>query len=190
MSPREILAASLAVCAASLAIILGTPRIGFAQSSVVWSCDAMAAVPAGAPIPSGLYDALAGIVVFRPGQTGTMALICPILDDLDGVQLRSLRLTYRDGDGREGPSVVTAALRRVRRTDGHVATLANGGVSSNHVAAPNSGPSGWATHQSGSSGHVLNHVLDLHNYYYYVQINLSRSDASVPLAVMGVHLIN
>jgi hypothetical protein len=190
MSRRKIQIASLAVFAAGLAMILGTPHSGFAQSSVVWSCNAMAAAPAGAPIPSGLYDALAGVVVFKPGQTGNIALICPILDDLDGVHLRSLRLTYRDGDGREGPSIVTAAIRRVRRTDGHVATLTNGQVSSNHSEAPNSGPSGWATHQSSSPGQVLDHALDLQNYYYYVQINLIRSDAAVPLGVMGVHLIN
>lgn len=160
------------------------------ESRVVWSCNAMAAQQAGAPIVAGLYDALAGGVRFREGRTGNIALICPILDDLGGVGLRSLRLTYRDGDGKQGPSEVSAVIRRVRRSDGHVATLENGDVTSNAVAAPNSGPTGFATHQSGSPGNVLNHVIDLENFYYFVQINLKRSDAGVPLAVMGVHLIS
>jgi hypothetical protein len=162
----------------------------FTESRVVWSCNAMAAQQAGAPIVAGLYDALAGAVRFRDGRTGNIALICPILGDLDGVGLRSLRLTYRDGDGKQGPSEVSAVIRRVRRSDGHVATLENGGVSSNATAAPNSGPTGFATHQSGAPGNVLSHVVDLDNFYYFVQINLKRTDAAVPLAVMGVHLIN
>jgi hypothetical protein len=162
-----------------------------AQSRVVWSCDAMACQPAGAPIKADLHDALAGAVRFKDGRVGTIALICPILDSLGAPgALRSLRLTYRDGDGREGPSEVSAAVRRVRRSDGHVATLDNGDVSSNDSTAPNSGPSGWETHQSGSPGNVLSHTVDLEDFYYYVQINLTRSDAAVPLAVMGVHLIN
>jgi hypothetical protein len=170
--------------------IYALPHTALAQSTVVWSCSAMAAQPAGIPIRTNLHVSSHGTVRFRDGRTGTIALICPITDDLDGVRLRSLRLTYRDGDGRQGPSAVSASLRRVRRSDGHIATLPNGGVSSNHVSAPNSGPSGWVTHQSGSPGNTLDHVLDLENFYYYVQINLQRSDDAVPLGVMGVHLIN
>lgn len=166
------------------------PSAVLAQSKVVWSSNAMACEPAGAPIVRDRYDSLAGKVRFRAGKTGSIALICPISDDLGKAQLRSLRLTYRDADGKEGPSVVSAAIRRVRRSDGSVATLTNGGVSSNDPNAINSGPTGWATHQSGAPGNVLNHVLDLEKFYYYVQINLKRTDAAVPLAAMGVHLIN
>ncbi len=161
-----------------------------AQSRIVWSSNAMACEPAGAPIARDLHDSLAGVVRFKDGQIGNIALICPISQNLGSTMLRSLRITYRDGDGRQGPSSVTAALRRVRRTDGHVATLRNGEVGSNQPTAPNSGPNGWATHQSGAPGQVLNHSLDLANFYYYVQINLRRTDPSVPLAVMGVHLVN
>jgi hypothetical protein len=179
----------LAVFAVNLTVFLGMPSVSLAQPPVAWSCNAMAAVPAGIPSPTDLYDSLAGRVVFKPDRTGTITLICPILNNLERVLLKSLGLTYLDGDGREGPSVVTAALRRIRRTDGHVATVDNGEVSSNDAAAPISGPSGWATHQSSTPGHVLTHILDLDNYYYYVQIGLSRSDPAIPLGVMGVHLI-
>lgn len=161
-----------------------------AQSEVVWSSNAMACEPAGAPIARDLYDSLAGKVRFREGKSGRIALICPISDDLGSAQLRSLRLTYRDGDGKEGPSVVSAAIRRVKRSDGHIETLRNGDVSSNDSNAVNSGPTGWATHQSGAPGAVLGHVLDLDKFYYYVQINLRRTDAAVPLGAMGVHLID
>ena len=161
-----------------------------AEAKVVWSYNAMASVPAGGQIKGDLYDSRAGKVIFKAGKTGNIALICPIPDDLGKVRLRSLRLTYRDGDGKEGPSLVSAAIRRVRRSNGSVTSLSNGTVSSNDANAVNSGPSGWATHQSGSPGRVLNHVLDLDNFYYYVQINLKRTDSKVPLGVMGVHLIN
>ena len=43
-----------------------------AQSKVVWSCDAMAAEPAGAPIAADLHDSLAGIVRFKDGKTGNI----------------------------------------------------------------------------------------------------------------------
>ena len=144
-----------------------------AQSSVVWQYNAMACVAAGAPIAGDLHDSLAGIVRFKAGKTGNIALICPISHDVNTL-LRSLRLTYRDGDGHEGPSSVTAVLRRVRRSDGYVATVLRGDVSSNDTDAPNSGPIGWATHQSGTAGRVLSHSMDLLNYYYYVQINLKK----------------
>lgn len=173
----------------ALAVASGSHEAA-AQSRVVWSADAMTCVPAGAPIVSNRHDALAGKVRFRAGRVGDIALICPILDDLGGTVPRSLRLTYQDGDGRQGPSIVSAALRRVRRSDGHVETLRNGAVSSNDANAANSGPDGWATHQSGAPGNVLSRSIDLADFYYYVQINLRRQDAAVPLAVMGVHLIN
>lgn len=168
---------------------IATSQSASAQSRVVWSFNAMACEPAGAPISADLHDSLWGVVRFKEGKTGNIALICPISHELNA-QLRSLRLTYRDGDGHEGPSVVSAAVRRVRRSDGYVATLLNGDVSSNDSNAPNSGPTRWATHQSGTSGRVMNHAPDTLNYYYYIQINLKRTDPNVPLAVMGVHLIN
>jgi hypothetical protein len=175
--------------AAALFLAISASQPVLAQSSVVWSFNAMACQPAGAPIAADLHDSLAGTVRFKEGKTGNIALICPITHNVNTL-LRSLRLTYRDGDGHEGPSVVTAVIRRVRRSDGYVATLLNGDVSSNDSSAPNSGPAGWATHQSGTPGRVLSHSPDLLNYYYYVQINLKRTDPNVPLAVMGAHLIN
>ncbi|MCH7964584.1 MAG: hypothetical protein IH852_11680 [Bacteroidetes bacterium] len=164
--------------------------VALAQSKVVWSFNAMAAQSAGIPILRDLHVSSHGTVRFKDNRTGNITLICPITDDLDGASLRSLRLTYRDGDGRQGPSLVSAVIRRVRRSDGHIATLPNGKVSSNDANAPNSGPTGWKTHQSGSPSNVLSHVLDLTNFYYFVQINLKRTDGAAPLGVMGVHLIN
>lgn len=174
-------------------IILGLGAGSFPAAAHIgpWSYDAMACEPAGAPVRRDLHDSLAGKVRFREGRTGNIALICPI----DGIYwfpgtghvlpLKRLQLTYRDGDGRQGSATATAAVRRVRRSDGHVASLGSSSVSSNDSNAPNSGRTGWQTHQSSDIGHLL----DLGDYYYYVQINLQRTDADVPLAVMGVKLI-
>ena len=174
-----------------LAGLFFAPGAVLAQSRVVWSYDAMACVPAGAPIPTGLYDALAGGVRFREGKTGTVSLICPIQADLSGTHLRSLRLTYRDGDG-PGPGNeaggVSAALRRVTMRDGSVETVRNGEISSNKSSALNSGPTGWATDQSATSGNTLDVTLDFSKYFYYVQITLKRTDPSVAVGALGVHL--
>ncbi len=170
-----------------VSIIFGGASI--ARAEVVWSCNAMAFEPVGAPtIKRDLHTSQSGRVIFKEGKTGTIVLAAQITKNLG--YLRSLRLTYRDGDGKEGPSVVSANIRRVRRSDGHVAALANSTVSSNDSNAANSGPSGWATHQSGAPGNVIQQGMDLDKYYYYVQIALKRTDSAVPLAVMGAYIIN
>jgi hypothetical protein len=162
-----------------------------AQSKVVWSCNAMAAVPAISAVRNQLYEVRAGRVIFKEGKSGTINLFCPITRDL-GPSLRSLHLTYRDGDGHKGKtSSVTAAIRRVNKKTGHVTSFKFGTVSSNDVAAPDSGPKGWKTHQSARASETLlnqNHHMDLGNFYYYVQITMRRTDDKVPLAVMGVYL--
>ena len=158
--------------------------------TVIWSYNAMAAVPTPATLEKGLYDALAGRVNFREGKTGTINLICAVPATLHNQFVRSLFLTYRDGDGNTGPSVVSAALRFIRKSDGHVETVGNGNVSSNDSAAPNSGPSGWVTHQSATAGNTIDnaHTMDFDQNYYYVQITLERSSYEVPLGVIGVYL--
>jgi hypothetical protein len=150
----------------------------------------MAGSPTPATLESELYDALAGRVRFRSGKTGTANLIYPVPATLDDRFVRSLFLTYRDGDGRQGPSVVSAVLRFVRKSDGHVQSVGNSGVSSNDDAAPNSGPNGWATHQSATRGNTIEnaHTMDFESNYYFVQLTLRRSDPAVPLGALGVFL--
>ncbi len=180
----------------------------YAQSQVVWSFNAMAAVPAIPAVGDQLYEVRAGRVIFKEGESGTINLFCPITRDLG--PLRSLFLTYRDGDGWLYPASVTATLRRVNRRTGHVTSFNYGTVSSNDPGdfsdvdtpiqpAPNSEIDGWATHQSAKPGKfggpaetLLNqtHRMDLWNFYYYVQITMKRTDGMIPLAVMGVYLVN
>lgn len=154
----------------------------------VWSHNAMAAAPTPATLREDLYDARAGRVVFREGKTGTVNLVCPVSADLRDTHLRSLFLTYRDGDGPEEPSVVSAALRVIRTSDGHVETVENGNVSSNDGTAPDSGSEGWETHQSATPGNTIEHTLDFDRNYYYVQITLRRDEPDVPLGAIGVSL--
>jgi hypothetical protein len=164
--------------------------IRVASAEVIWSYNAMAGVPTPPTIQNDLYECRAGKVIFKEGKTGTITLICPVSQNLSEYgDLRSLIMIYRDGDGHEGPSEVTAELRRVRMSDGHVESLQNGIVSSNDPSAPNRGPTRWATHQSAKPGKTINHVMDLVHYYYYVQITLKRNGGA-PLAIMGVYLTN
>lgn len=174
-------------------LVLAAYGISQAKADIVWSCNAMAATPTPKTLDEGLVDALAGRVRFREGRAGTANLICPIgpsSEKLANFTVRSLHLTYRDGDGKEGPSVVSAALRRINKATGHVETVRNGGVSSNHDKATNSGPDGFASHQSATGGQTIGESLDLDRFYYYVQITLRRSDAAVPLVVQGAFLTN
>jgi len=158
------------------------------EADVVWSSNAMSCEPAGAPIVRDNHESLAGKV--RINKAGDVILICAISSMLTNYSLRSIRLTYRDTDGKEGSSSVSAAIRKVRISDGAVVTMKNGKVSSNDSNAINSGPNGWATHQSGTPGNVISERLDLSKYYYYVQINMKKTQGGGSVAVMGVYLIN
>ena len=163
---------------------------GVAMAKILWSCNAMTAQPAGIPIIRNKHVSSHGSVRFRAGRTGTVSLVCPVTSWSGPGYIRSLILTYRDGDGRQGPSRVVASLRRVRLSDGHIETLRNGTTDSNQSNAINSGPRGWASHQSARAGNVIGHVPDFNRYYYYVQITMTRRDAAVPIGAMGVSLMN
>src|SRR4051794_17124098 len=102
----------------------------------VWSFNAMAAVPTPATLEAGLIDSLAGNVRFRAGRVGLANLMCPIPASLQGQHLRSLRLTYRDPDAGSGlkeedrpdRTRVSAVMRQVRVSDGHVENVPNSSV--------------------------------------------------------------
>lgn len=161
--------------------------------TIEWSYNAMAAVPTPATLRDDLCDYLAGRVRLREGKTGTANLICPVPATFHQKHLRRLLLTYGDGDHGGDASEVRAAIRFIRKGDGHVQTVGNNQewstVSSNDDNAPNSGPSGWATHQS-NRGFERIGVLDFNKRYYYVQITLKRSNPDIPVRAMGVELIN
>ena len=154
----------------------------------------MSCVPIPLVVQKDLIDVQSGRVIFKPGKAGIVSLICPIgtvSEKMKNASLRSLFLTYRDGDGKEGPGgVVTANLRRVRQSDGAVESLSNSLVSSNSTNAPNSGPKGWATHQSATTNSNIAQGFEFDKFYYYVHITMKRDDSAVPLAVLGVFLIN
>ena len=176
-----------------LILILSLTTNSYGQSRVVWSYDAMAAVPSIPAIKNDLYRVLWGRVIFNEGKTGIVTLFCPITEGTG--KFRSLILTYKDGDGPLGSSEVSAVLRRVNRTGGPPVSFQYGLVSSNGVGYPvsNESQGNWKTKQSARTGETLrnqSHQLDFKNYYYYVQITMKRTDPEVPLGVMGVYLTN
>ena len=153
----------------------------------------MAAVPTSSTIENKLYNSQAGRVLFKEGKSGTINLICPITEKIYGNEIpQKLSITYRDGDGHEGKnSSVSATLRRIRKSDGHVETIKNSAVSSNNANAPNSGPTGWRTHYSNTSGfpqNNINYSWEMSKYFYYVQITLKKLNRVTPLGVLGVAL--
>ncbi len=160
------------------------------NEGIIWSMNAMSCVPTPATLEAGLIDGQAGRVIFKSNRTGIASIICPIgsvSDEMRTRGLRSLFLTYRDGD-RSALNNVVASIRRVNRASGHVETMSNGSVSSGGPGAPSSGQTGWATHQSATAGNTIGNHFDFSKFYYYVHISMKRDDAGVPLAVLGVFL--
>lgn len=162
------------------------------NKNIVWSVNAMSCVPMPTAVQNDLITVQSGRVIFKTGKSGIASVICPIGTVSEKMNnIRSLILTYRDGDGNTSDSagMVTANLRRVRRSNGAVETLPNSLVSSNSTTAPNSGPTGWATHQSATAGNTIPGGFEFDKFYYYVHITMKQRGTG-PLAVMGVFLQN
>ena len=157
-------------------------------TQTIWSFNAMAAAPTPRTIREDLVEAQAGKIFFKEGKEGTAVLICPVAFAYQ-VNWGSLWMTYRDGSGWQNrDNFVSAELRSVRMSDGHVQTLPGGTVSSREQGAPNSGPAGWATQEQSPVGQLPWGEMELDDAYYYVQVSMRRDDAGVPLGFMGVRM--
>lgn len=153
-----------------------------------WSYSAIAAIPTDDAIQNDLFDKKIGVLLFKEGNTGNAAFFCPVTH-LHGRFIQALQLTYRDGDGKEASGgTVTATLKRARRSNGRIENILSV-KSDGPGSAGNSGPSGWSTRTTFvRGGPRFEHEIDLLNFYYYVQINLKRTSAAIPVGALGVQL--
>ena len=152
-----------------------------AFAEIVWSCNAMGAVPTPPTLQQDLIAVEAGRVSFNEGKTGTANLVCPVgtlTSRLHG-PLESLSITFAVGAG--AGAVAEASLRRVDRNTGHVETVENGHVTSE---GHNPLPAHWRTEST--SG--LTDSLEDPRFFYYVQITLKRTSPNMKVIVQGVTL--
>jgi hypothetical protein len=175
MSNRKCCLVGLVVLSALVTI----NEAAFAE--IVWSCNAMGAVPTPPTVQQDLIVVQAGRVSFNEGKTGTAVLVCPIGTVTSRLRepLRSLSITFAVDAG--AGAVAEASLRRIDRNTGHVETVENGHVTSE---GNNPLPAHWRTESI--SG--IKDSLDDPRFDYYVQITLKRTSPITKVIVQGVIL--
>lgn len=173
----------------SMCMVVIFPSYVRADDNIIWSCSAMGMVPILGP--DELVEQRSGKAIFKANEKGIVRLICPVYG-VKKAGLRSLFFTFQDGDGGtvDTSNKITAELRRVRRSDGHVETMRNATVDSNSERTPSTGSSGWVTSQSATSGNTIGDGFDFGRYYYYVQVTMTKGQKSGTLATQGVYLQN
>ena len=156
----------------------------YKRTGIVWTYNAMAATPLPKTAALDLLIASHGSVRIKDDRTGTATIICPVVPthQLQDHKMAGFSLVYRDGDESQGGSFVSAALKRVRPSNGNTLVQVIVRVSSNDPEAPDSGDSGWAKVRSLAA---FGHMFAFDEYYYYVQITLKKNSAR-PVGVMGV----
>ena len=163
----------------ALSALVTVNEAAFAE--IVWSCNAMGAVPTPPTVQQDLIVVQAGKVSFNEGKTGTANLVCPIgtlTSRLHG-PLHGLSITFAVDAG--AGAVAEASLRRVDRNTGHVETVENGHVTSE---GHNPLPGHWRAEST--SG--ITDSLDDPRFIYYVQITLKRTSPNPDVSVQGVTL--
>jgi hypothetical protein len=154
---------------------LPTPALAIAP---VWATVGAGCVPTGQTSQFDLHFQTAGRTNFNIARIGQIILTCPITARLAAVN--GLRLLYADPDGTGTGARVVAALRKMHRLTGAVSTVAS--VDSNTFEQTAFGTAG--ANLNGCN----NYIFDQDQYHYYVQINMTRNSALLPVSFGAVEL--
>ena len=147
-----------------------------------WTINGSSCVPGDPAIQNNRYLVTAGTVKHQPTATGLITLYCPITFPTvvgavagHGPKLFSiLRVTYADSDGRGTVANITAQLITLTHDTGSLTNIGDA-LDSNKF-----GPT------SGSSMAVsVNHTANGFDYFY-VRVDLNRSDTSESVTLFGV----
>ena len=161
------------------AVMLTAPAPANAQSPR-WAMNGAGCVPTGTTIQLENHLVVAGHVKFQSGKTGQIVLICPVSVGVGSVN--RLGVSYIDSSGTGATSGVRVQLRRIRKTTGNVETVAGFDFNSN-ASFPST--ASWAYRGAVTAA---GHTLDDFNYFYYVQVTLSRSNTIDAASIGGVEL--
>jgi len=153
---------------------------GVSRAETHWASIGAGCVPTGQSQQTNIHFNSAGRTTFNASSVGEVILTCPITMPFTHGINTSLTVAYRDPDGTGAGARVLATLRRMDQQTGAVDTLAQfdsntSSVTNFAVAAAgfgNCGPSPFA----------------FDRFYYYVQINMTRSDLAMPVEIAAVAL--
>jgi hypothetical protein len=143
-----------------------------------WSINGSSCVPGDPAIQNNLYLVTAGTVKHQPTATGLITLYCPItFPTLVGEgNLRILSMTYADSDGPGTVANITAQLVKLTHKTGSLTNIGDA------LDSNKSGPT-----SAGALLMPISHTVDGSDYYY-VRVDLNRSDPSESVTLFGVNL--
>lgn len=153
-----------------------------AEASGQWSISGGTCTVGDPAIQANRYLVTGGSVSFQPTATGLITLYCPVPYTTlfnGGAVFTTLYMTYADTDGAGSTSNshIVAQLVKLNASNG---TLTNIGspIDSNSYAAT-----------SGSRQSItINHVFDVTSYYY-VRVDIIRSNTSSFSTLFGISLL-
>ena len=145
-----------------------------------WVMDGAGCVPVQSAIQDDLYIIVAGRIKFKPQKTGSITVMCPVSVGVGSVN--RIFVSYLDSSGPGTAAHVVAALRRIRKTDGHVSTVEDFVFNSNNESVTQ-----YSFRGDGPSSED-GHTLDDANFYYYVQVVLVRDNSKDLVEFGGVEL--
>lgn len=171
----------------TLAILAGTNVHAHSYRSN-WQINGMGCVPAATSGSLDYRDLMfshGGGVTFKQGKLGSIVLDCSINSDIN--YINTILLSYRDSTGEGRAAKVTAVLRRVSKSSGAAQTITIGSepFSISSDSFPVTGFTAQVESFGSESGIALNHD----KFYYYVQVSLSRRQASDYVKFVGVELL-
>lgn len=141
-----------------------------------WVMNGAGCVPTDRAIRTGSYAIVAGRITFRESRVGSITAICPVSANVGLVS--AIGVSYRDSTGSDTSARVRADVRRINKFDGSVTTVTGLEFNSDNHAETT------YTFNFASSPHTLDDV----NFYYFIQITLTRTGTSETVEVGGVEL--
>jgi hypothetical protein len=166
-------------------VLISTFALSFAvhAEAVRHSTIAAACVPGDPAIQANRYFVTAGSVKHQQGATGLITLYCPIPPTVaeGGGTYNGLFMTYSvTGLTAVVNAEITAQLLRVDNSGNFSPVLVNFN-------------SGDPVHVNSSVGgsyieHTFNHTYDFLNFFYYVRVDINRSDDLSTAILYGIGL--
>jgi len=149
-------------------------------TNTYWSTNASSCVVGDPAIQNNLYTISGGAVKFVPGSSGTITLYCNVPPNNGGTNPTKIWLTYKDPDGTGANNHVAAGFVKLAKTNGAFTSITNASIDSNTTNVM------VANHIANAT--AFSETLDYETYYYYVRVDIVRSDTAQDEIFYGVSL--
>lgn len=149
-------------------------KIG-ADQALPFAISTLACVPSQETVSAGTMTTGLGKVYFRENITGRIVLYCPVIATNPTQRWNAWTLRYTDGDGSAPLGTIVARLQSIS-PDGALTEIAELSSSANNARTET------------EVRESLSHTFDFDARYYFVEIQLERTDRMLPVEVFGIRV--